>query len=556
MNKIYRRRYFEILTVFVKMLFTFKKEYGLIQKKGYSYAQKEMERAHTKRAKELYQLAIRFGGVLIKLCQYFSTKRDMFPEPYLKILAPLQDRVPPVPFESIEKRLNAEYGNYHQIFREFQHEPLAAASLGQVHRAVLKNGKAVVVKVLKYEAEDMVDLDFAILFHIFRLFEHIKFISDRIDLKQVLEEFIRITGDELNFRREIFISKKLRKGLSKFHYLKIPYVYEEYSTAKIIVMEYCEGVKINEISDFQSINCDPIIISKRILDLFFEQFIFIRWVHFDPHPGNILIAPDNRIILLDFGMAGEISGKMRDGISSGIVAFVKKDYRELIRILDRLGFFKKGFNYYSLTPVLEYFFDEIAETVKLEKESIQSVDLAPIMDDLLGIIYTQPIVIPIEWAYTGKTVSALSGIVSILNPNFRLYEEIKPYATKLLKEDSIHLFTNTLTEYWEDLKSVLDLPGRMTSFFNAYDHGNLIVKTDSGYSENQISALKNSIIACLFFILSVIVFLWGISFDSSVESYRFFACLFFSVFSFSISFFSFCRARLVRKGKSGKNYYK
>jgi len=158
----------------------------------------------------------------------------------------------------------------------------------------------------------------------------------------------------------------------------------------------------------------------------------LKLIHFDPHPGNILILEDNNIALLDFGMAGEITDEMNKGIKDSLEALAKKDYLKILEMFQRLGFLKKEVDIYMLLPVVEYFFTGVLDTVKLERESLQRIDLSPVIDNLIEIIYTQPFRLPYEWAYIGRTVGTLTGIISSIYPEFNIYKELEPYFNVIL----------------------------------------------------------------------------------------------------------------------------
>lgn len=225
-----------------------------------------MEAAHRKRAIELYEIAIEYGGVFIKLCQFLSARRDIFPEPYINILSPLQDEVPSIAFDELKPALSNTYSDYSTVFRSIEKTPLASASLGQTHRAELNDGTAVVLKILKPGVKRNIDRDFAILFYVFTFLSRFRAVREKVDLLQLLGEFVRVTGDELNFLREIHILNILKKELQKFPFLHIPRVYEELSSRDIIVMEYCSGDNISEIAKWKHRNNDPAIIHNKSLN--------------------------------------------------------------------------------------------------------------------------------------------------------------------------------------------------------------------------------------------------------------------------------------------------
>lgn len=504
----YRKRFFRVLGIFIKIILAFGKEFRLTRRYGYKTAQEKMYNRHLKCAKELYSISIELGSIYIKLCQFLSTKQDIFPAPYIEILSPLQNSVPAVPFSSIKERLISEYEDYTQIFSSFSEVPMAVASLGQVHCATLRNGKQVVVKVLKKEAENTVDYDLAILFYVVRFVEHFGFISKHINLSSLLNEFINVTSDELNFFREIFVTEKMRKSLSKFSYLKIPKVYKEFCTRRIIVMEYCDGVKIGEVADFQKIDCNPKILADRILEVFFEQFVFTGWVHFDPHPGNILIAPGNRIVLLDFGMSGEITPDMSEAIARGIIAVMNQDSRAVLQILQEQKFLRDGKNARVLFPMVEFLLNKVAIMLNMNKQSIQTFDFTPIKKDFQNLISSEEIVIPVKWAYAGKTVAALAGFIAVLNPDFKIYEQVRKYAGKIVIGKPMIIAKYGAKDLMRFAQLTYSIPERLTHLLDEYDRGTLMIKTKSGDKAGENKSGKKKLLLFIAFVF----FLCGILF--------------------------------------------
>jgi len=268
-----KKRFFDVALIFFKIFLDFRKEIKLRKKIGFQASQKKMEKTHRKRADKLYSLAVELGGVHIKMCQFLSTRRDIFPEPYIEKLSVLQDSVPPVDFSVIRSIIEEQYENGDSPFTSIDEKPLASASLGQTHKGILKDGSEVAIKFLKPSIEKIIDIDFAILFFVFKLFSNFKIFKDMSDFTSILEEFIKITGDELNFKREVYISKKFRSALKKYPYVKVPYVYEEYSGDKIIVMEFIDGVKVTDREKWEMKNNSSEILARRIVEIYIEQFL-------------------------------------------------------------------------------------------------------------------------------------------------------------------------------------------------------------------------------------------------------------------------------------------
>ena len=502
----YRRRLIRTTLVFLKIFLNFRKELALSRRLGYRTTQERMAAAHSKRAKELYDIAVESGGVFIKLCQFFSSRRDIFPEPYIKILSPLQDQVPPVAFEVLEPVLEKAFGDYQTVFRSVDSTPLASASLGQTHRAELPDGTQVVIKILKPDVKKTIDIDFAILFHVFSLLSHFKAVREIVNLLELLDEFVRVTGDELNFLREIHVLKQLKKGLGKFDFLYIPEVHEELCSQDVIVMEYCRGDKISDIAKWQERNNDPVILAQRLVDIYMAQFLELDWIHFDPHPGNILVTSNNSFVLLDFGMSGQISEKTSKGIRRGLRAIVRKDFMDLIDTFDELGFVRKNYNRYKLLPVLEYFFNEVFTTLKLEREALQSVDLSPVVEEMVELLYRQPVVLPSEWAFIGRAVGTLSGIVSTLNPNFRVANAFEPYLKQIVSSSTAEIIEET-TSYAKNYgMRLVNLPLRLSNVVEKVERGDLRFKIELDEVDDRIAELKSLFLTTSCTLCSILCF--------------------------------------------------
>lgn len=557
-----RKRFYKFSIVIFKILLDFRKEYKLIQRKGFPIAQKRMEKIHEKRAKELYDTAVVLGGASVKMCQFFSSHPDIFPDIYIKTLSTLQDNVPAVEFTEIEKILAIEYNDYRSIFRKIDIIPLASASIAQVHRAVLNNGEKVVLKILKPGIEKIFDIDFAIFFFVFRLISNIKILKQRKDfmgfLSNLLEDFFKITGDELNFKREAYIASQFKQYFKRFSYAKVPHVFMEYCTEKIIVMEYICGNKIQDIELWNRRNNDPDLIARRMIELYVYQLLFSQLVHYDPHPGNILITENSNLVFLDFGMAGEITDQMRNGLWDIIEASVTKDFRKIIDILDSLGFIRKGFNKYSLQPFLEFFFNKILDSIRMERESILTYDFSPIRDDFISIIKMQAINLPPNWAYIGKTGATLFGVISKLNPEFKIYEETKKTAFHILKTHS-DLLLNKLRERThdfvkKDLFNIINLPGRLNTFMDNMENNYYSIKDSTDEIQSRIDGLKIFVIRTVFFTISLLSA--GMSYclyTGSCEN-KSFNFLITSIISLAVLLISFIRSFIKERTKSQQNY--
>ena len=327
-----------------------------------------------------------------------------------------------------------------------------------------------------------------------------------VDLLELLEEFVKVTSDELNFLREIHVLQQLKNGLGKLDFLYIPDVHEEFCSKDVIVMEYCSGDKISDIAKWQGRNNDPVVLAQRLIDIYMAQFLELDWIHFDPHPGNILVTSDNNFVLLDFGMSGQISQKTSKGIRRGLRAIVRKDFMDLVDTFNELGFIRKNYNRYKLLPVLEYFFNEVFTTLRLEREAIQSVDLSPVVEEMVELLYRQPVVLPSEWAFIGRAIGTLSGIVSTLNPNFRVANAFEPYLKQIVSSSTAEIIEET-TSYAKNYgMRLVNLPLRLSNVVEKVERGDLRFKIELDEVDDRIAELKSLLLTTSCTLCSILCF--------------------------------------------------
>ena len=497
-----RRRFFRIGLVFFGMMLDFTREFRIMKKKGYAAAAAKMAPRHDRRAKKLYELSIEMGGVLVKLSQFFSARRDIFPEEYVKRLSPLQDNVPALPFMEIEKVLIAEFGDYRNVFLKIDETPLASASLGQVHKVVLSDGREAAIKILKPGIEDVFDLDFAILHKVFSFITRFEALSKHGDFMSMLEEFITVTGDEMNFRREVHVMKVLRESFAASLNIRIPEVYDDYCTSRVIVMEYCPGIKINERSALIEAGHDPRALARLVMEVYLEQIVRMPYIHFDPHPGNILVDKKGRIILLDFGMAGELSDKMRNGLKDGAEALIDRDARKLVDALYRIGLIRKGVNRYTLLPVLEYFMEELIDVIDFDRESLYTTDLTPVKDDLVELLYSQPLTLPYEWAYIARTIGILIAVTATLSPETNLISEFRDVSKRILKESMPEIVERYVKKIVDSAKTAVTLPGKIDSFMANMERGYYHMKVDYNEVMDKADEIKVFLVRIVAFLVT------------------------------------------------------
>jgi predicted unusual protein kinase regulating ubiquinone biosynthesis (AarF/ABC1/UbiB family) len=419
---------------------------------------------HQKRADALTARIASLGPTFIKLAQIFSARADLFPEPYLSSIGTLQDQVPPISAEAAREVIEAELGRpLGEVFQEFDDEPLAAASLGQVHRARYR-GQDVVLKVLRPGVEEMValdlDLSFRILFWLNVLFpnHHVQGITN------VVREFSVRVQEEMDFRSEARNMDRFRKSFRGASGVRVPHVHEEVSGRRILVMEYMRGTKVDRLHDrFASgeLRFDDII--ERLASLYLRMMLMDGFLHADPHPGNLLVDEQGSIVVLDWGMALEVPRPTREAILSVALAVEREDLDGMISGMYRLG---------MISP--EVARGEIREGALeimriMEKARTSSRErMQEIMEEVWDAFYTWPLLLPQELVYFFRAAVLLEGIGFRYDAAFNGLHMIRRVVARnrgeLLKEtarEPMNLAKDLMLEGVQSLRSVRDLLARL-----------------------------------------------------------------------------------------------
>jgi predicted unusual protein kinase regulating ubiquinone biosynthesis (AarF/ABC1/UbiB family) len=416
--------------------------------------------AHDKRALRLAAAIALLGPTFIKLAQIFSARADLLPEPYLSAIGTLHDQVPPVPTDAARRVVEAELGRpVGEIFQDFENEPVAAASLGQVHRARYQ-GRDVVVKILRPGVEEMValdlDLSFRILFWLNVLFpnHHIQGITN------VVREFSVRVREEMNFRSEADNMARFRTLFRGERGVRTPDVEEEVTTRRVLVMEYLKGTKVDRLQErFASGDLRFEEVMDRLTGLYLRMMMMDGFLHADPHPGNLLVAEDGTIVVLDWGMALEVPRWTRDAILSIALAVERDDLDGMINGMYRLGMISpevpRGDIREAATEVMRIM--ERARTS--HRERVQEI-----VQEVWDTFYTWPLLLPQELVYFFRAAVLLEGIGFRYDPDFNglilIRRVISRHRREILKEaarEPMTMARDFMTEGMAVLRSVRDL---------------------------------------------------------------------------------------------------
>ncbi|XP_066321905.1 protein ACTIVITY OF BC1 COMPLEX KINASE 8, chloroplastic-like [Miscanthus floridulus] len=427
-------------------------------------------------AKWLKESLLRLGPTFIKIGQQFSTRVDILPQEYVDQLSELQDQVPPFPSETAVKIVEEELGaSVNEIFDRFDFEPIAAASLGQVHRARL-NGQEVVIKVQRPGLKELFDIDLKNLRVIAEYLQKVDPKSDgaKRDWVAIYDECASVLYQEIDYTKEAFNAEKFAENFKKLEYVKVPEIYWEYTTPQVLTMEYVPGIKINRIKQLDKLGVDRKRLGRYAVESYLEQILSHGFFHADPHPGNIAADDVNggRLIFYDFGMMGSISQNIRGGLLEVFYGVYEKDPDKVLKAMVQMGVLVPTGDMTAVRRTAQFFLNSFEERLaaqrkeremataelgfkkqltKEEKFEKRKQRLAAIGEDLLAIAADQPFRFPATFTFVVRAFSVLDGIGKGLDPRFDITEIAKPYAKELLRfnEAGVEVVVKDAKKRWE-----------------------------------------------------------------------------------------------------------
>ncbi len=407
-------------------------------------------------AREFRQMATSMGGVMIKLGQFISSRVDILPPEVIHELASLQDEVPTVPFAQIRQTLVAELGPPEDRFASFDATPVAAASLGQAHRARLPNGERVVVKVQRPGIHSLVATDLKALAVIAGWAMRIPFIARRANVPALLDEFSSVLLEELDYTHEADNAEHFARMFATNKGIYIPRVYRVYSTRRVVTLEDVTAIKITDYDRIEAAGIDRRDVARRLISTYLWMVFIQRYYHADPHPGNLFVYPldpdspthsgthpDGRplagrpfyLIFVDFGMAGRLTPEIEAGLRETLYALTARDARRLVESYQRLGVLLPGADLDRIEAAARTVFDRVWGMSMSEISSMQFQDMVALGNEFRDLIFSLPFQVPQDFLYLTRCVGMLSGLATGLDPAFDPWREIAPFAHQLMEED-------------------------------------------------------------------------------------------------------------------------
>lgn len=433
--------------------------------------QGQLEQNRRSRAIELRETFTRLGPTFVKLGQGLSTRPDLCPPEFLEELSELQDALPTFPdaeaFACIERELGIPLDS---IYSSISTSPIAAASLGQVYKAQLKySGQLVAVKVQRPGIEEAIGLDFYLIRGLgFLINKYVDIISS--DVVALIDEFARRVYQELNYVQEGQNARRFKKLYADKEDVLVPDIFWDYTSVKVLTMEWVEGVKLNEQAIIEGQGLKVLDLVNTGIQCSLRQLLEYGYFHADPHPGNLLATPEGKLAFLDFGMMSETPEEARFAIIGHVVHMVNRDYEAMARDYYALDFLSPDVDVSPIVPALRNFFDDALNS------TVSELNFKTIVDGLGAVLYQYPFNVPAYYALILRSLTVLEGLALYADPNFKVLAASYPYFAKRLLTDPNPYLRDALIELlfkdgkfrWNRLENLL-VQGKMDRDFSAKD---------------------------------------------------------------------------------------
>ncbi|HSH39221.1 MAG TPA: AarF/UbiB family protein, partial [Chthoniobacterales bacterium] len=416
------------------------------------------------------------GPTFVKLGQLLSTRVEMMPQAYTEALTRLQDKVEPFSFGEVEKIVTNELGvRLSKAFSDFENEPMAAASLGQVHKARLRNGRQVAVKVQRPEIRDRMIEDLDALEEIAEFLDHHTDIGKRYEFGEMLDQFRKSLLRELDYRQELSNLTTLRNNLQEYESIVIPEPISDYSTSRVLTMEYIHGRKVTDLTPLGRMEFDGHALAEETFRAYLEQILVNGFFHADPHPGNVFLTDDYRIALIDLGMVGRIMPSLQEQLLQLLLAIAEGRGDDAADIAIKVGDRKENFDEVQ-------FRRRISEIVaKQQGANVENMQVGRLVLELTQISGENNIRVPSELTMLGKTLLNLDQVGRTIAPEFDPNASIRRNAAQILQQRLVksispgNLFSGVL-----ELKDLLQrLPGRINKILDAIASNQMKIEVDA-----------------------------------------------------------------------------
>ncbi|MCY0869929.1 MAG: AarF/UbiB family protein [Firmicutes bacterium] len=458
-------------------------------------------RVFAKAGAQVRRSALRLQGLIVKVGQFLSARADVLPLAFTRELTQLQDAVPAAPYDGIRQRIEQELGaSVAALFQSFEEEATAAASLGQVHRATMSDGRVVAVKVLRPGIERLADADLAALRTITRFLQRFTKFGRRLHVSDIYDEFAKGVREELDYRLEAAYLERFRKNFENNPRIVVPGIVDRLITKSVFVMDFIDGVKVSDLEQLRRWQINPRAIVELLVDAYLRQMLEYGLVHIDPHPGNLLVLRDGRLCVLDFGMMAEVPAQDVRVFAALVQAAITRNLDGVVEAIDRLGFLQPYANRAILTQAIGMIIDRLNGF-----QLARGPELDRFIEDFQDFLHDEPLILKANYLFVGRAIGMLTGVLTTLDPGIDWWNLLKERALPLLnanagerdqnrdadfrsrlRQAARELFGDSaavvvdilLTQAQDTGLALVRLPGVMQRVLEQADRGDLTVSVD------------------------------------------------------------------------------
>ena len=445
-------------------------------------------------AQRFHVLAVDLGGLMIKVGQFMSSRLDVLPPEITKELEGLQDEVPAVPFPEIQALAEAELGlPLERAFSFIDPTPLAAASLGQVHRARLSEVDAaetglldVVVKIQRPGIATIVDVDLGALRRVAGWLSHVKLVSDRVDAPALVEEFALTSLDEIDYLKEAVNSVRFADDFADDPRVRVPEVVWERATRRVLTMEDVTAIKANDVDGLRAAGIDPLEVANEFAAVMFDQLFINGYFHADPHPGNIFVTPLDpasdgdrswAFTFIDFGMMGEVPDSLRTGLRKLLIAAASRDGKGMVTGIQDIGVLLPSADTAELERVMTTLFARFGGMGFAELADVDPREYRAFALEFGDVVRSLPVQLPENFLLIVRALSLVSGMCSALDPAFNIWNAVEPYSAKLIRAEGGNVVKDVAKQAMSIVSTLVGLPQRLDDLATRIDEGKVSVRT-------------------------------------------------------------------------------
>ncbi|MDQ0743595.1 putative unusual protein kinase regulating ubiquinone biosynthesis (AarF/ABC1/UbiB family) [Clavibacter sp. B3I6] len=469
------------------------------------------DRTRTRRmqrfARRFRVLAVELGGLMIKVGQFMSSRLDVLPPEITAELEDLQDEVPAVPFPEIRALAERELGMpLTEAFAWVDETPVAAASLGQAHRAVLGPLDAgdtgltgAVIKVQRPGIDDIVRVDLAALRRIGGWLTHVRLVSDRVDAPALVEEFAETSLEEIDYLHEARSSARFQEMFADDARVAVPEIVWERSTRRVLTLEDVTAIKITDHAGLLAAGIDPVDVAPVFAAVMFDQLFADGFFHADPHPGNVFVTPvaDGSVeqgwtlTFIDFGMMGEVPPSTRRGLRKMLIAAASRDGKGLVDAARDIGVLLPSADTTQLELAMTRLFARFGGLGFAELREVDPREFRAFAEEFQEVVRTLPFQLPDDFLLIIRAMSLTSGVCSALDPLFNLWDSVEPYAQRLIREERGNVVRDLGTRVADTAGTLARLPGRVDALLSRIDEGSLPISDPT--LERRVGSLERTI---------------------------------------------------------------